>query len=49
MKMLNSPLCKYCNLLETLPHMLVECNIVHDQSGSKLLAGGTLKVVASTL
>ena len=30
MKILNSPLCNYCNLLETLPHMLVECNTVHD-------------------
>ena len=23
-------MCNYCNLLETLPHMLVECNTVHD-------------------
>ena len=30
MKILNSPLCNYCNLLETLSHMLVECNTVHD-------------------
>ena len=30
MKILNSPLCKYCNLLDTLPHMLVQCNIVHN-------------------
>ena len=30
MKILNSLLCNYCNLLETLPHMLVECNTVHD-------------------
>ena len=44
MKILNSALCNYCNLLETLPHMLVECNTVHD-FGLKLLAGGTLKVV----
>ena len=29
-KILNSPLCNYCNLLEILPHMLVECNTVHD-------------------
>ena len=30
MKLLNSPLCNYCKLLETLPRMLVECNTVHD-------------------
>ena len=30
MKISNSPLCNYCNLLETLPHMLVECKNVHD-------------------
>ena len=29
-KILNSPWCNYCNLLETLPHMLVKCNTVHD-------------------
>ena len=28
MKILNSPLCNY--LLQTLPHVLVECNTVHD-------------------
>ena len=30
MKISNSPLCNYCNLLETLPHMLAECKNVHD-------------------
>ena len=30
MEILNSLLCNYCNLLETLPHMLVECNTVHN-------------------
>ena len=30
MKILNSPLCNYCKLLETLPHMLVECSTVYD-------------------
>ena len=30
MKISNSPLCNYCNLLETLPHMLVECKNVHN-------------------
>ena len=30
MKILNSPLCNYCNLLETLSHMLVKCHTVHD-------------------
>ena len=30
MKISNSPLCNYCNLLETLPHMLVECKNVYD-------------------
>ena len=30
MKVLDSPLCYYCNLIETLPHMLVECNIIQD-------------------
>ena len=30
MKIVNSPLCNYCNLLETQSHMLVECKAVND-------------------
>lgn len=30
MKILNSPLCNYSNLLETLSRMLLELNTVHD-------------------
>lgn len=30
MKIVNSPLCKHCNLIETLSHMLVDCKIIKD-------------------